>query len=376
MTDEHDERLMGRALELAARGRGLVEPNPLVGCVVARGAQVLGEGFHRQFGGPHAEVEALRACASAGAPTGNATVYVSLEPCCHSNKKTPPCVPTLLEAGITRVIVGCEDPNPQVFGRGIEQLRAAGVRVDLSQQAARARQINAAFFARVRHGRPYVTLKWAQTANGRIADPDGAPMQISNEQSTLAVHQLRARCDAIMVGINTVLSDDPRLTARGVEQARPLLRVVLDSKLRIPIRSRLAQTASEIRVLVYCIPSQENSSRAEELQALGIEVVAIDPHRLFDVLKDLGQRDVSHLLVEAGPTLARSFINQLLADRVWVIESSTVLGDVMAPAAPPINYPVVGEIKLDGDVLKEHLNQQSSAFFALEPSPDFAMVRP
>ena len=157
---------MGRALSLAARGRGAVEPNPLVGSVIVREGRVIGEGFHQRFGGPHAEAEALAACTES---TAGSTAYVTLEPCCHTNKKTPPCVPRLIEAGIGRVVVACLDPNPQVGGRGVEQLRDAGIEVDVGVLEAEAKQLNAPFFALVQHHRPYVTLKWAQTADGKVA---------------------------------------------------------------------------------------------------------------------------------------------------------------------------------------------------------------
>src|SRR5688572_29861014 len=193
-----DERFMRRALELAARGRGSVEPNPMVGCVIAREGRVIGDGYHEQFGGPHAEREALAACRES--PRG-ATVYVNLEPCCHINKKTPPCVPALIEAQVSRVVVGCVDPNPDVSGKGVEALRAAGMEVKVGVLEADSKQLNAAWYARVNLGRPYVTLKWAQSADGKVAGPGGERKQISNELSMKVVHELRARSDAILVGI-------------------------------------------------------------------------------------------------------------------------------------------------------------------------------
>jgi diaminohydroxyphosphoribosylaminopyrimidine deaminase/5-amino-6-(5-phosphoribosylamino)uracil reductase len=231
---ELDRQMMRHAIRLAMNGRGKVEPNPMVGCVLARGDRMIGQGFHVAFGGPHAEPAAL---ASATESTEGATAYVTLEPCCHSNKKTPPCVPALVGAKLARVVVGCVDPNPEVNGDGLDQLRAAGIRVDANVLEDPAKQLLAPFIARTVYDRPYVTLKWAETADGKVAGPGGARLQISNERSTRLVHELRGRCDAVMVGVNTVLSDDPLLTARDVPSPRRLFRVVLDTRLRIPLSS-------------------------------------------------------------------------------------------------------------------------------------------
>src|SRR5688500_8212868 len=222
-----NENFIRRALDLAAEGRGKVEPNPLVGCIIVNDGRIIAEGFHQQFGGPHAERVALADLASKGLPSEGATAYVTLEPCCHTNKKTPPCVPALICAKITRVVVGCLDPNPDVNGNGLQQLREAGIEVIGPVLECEAKQLIAPFLARVKHGRPYVTMKWAQTGNGKVAGPRGRPLRITNDTSDRVVHALRARCDAIAIGTNTVLSDDPLLTARGGERVRPLLRIVL-----------------------------------------------------------------------------------------------------------------------------------------------------
>src|SRR5438874_4671655 len=229
-TAEFDKQMMARAIAFAMRGRGQVEPKPMVGCVLVKDGRVIGEGFHASFGGPRAEPAALSACTHS--PQG-ATAYVTLEPCCHTNKKTPPCVPALIAAKIARVVVGCVDPNPDVNGQGLDQLRAAGIAVEVNVLEEPAKQLLAPFIARVVYDRPYVTLKWAETADGKVAGPGGKRAQISNPASTKLVHELRARSDAIMVGVNTVISDDPMLTPRHVDvpPTRRLLRVVLDSRL-------------------------------------------------------------------------------------------------------------------------------------------------
>jgi len=233
-----DSHWMRRAIRLAMNGRGRVEPNPMVGCVIVNDGRVIGEGYHQQFGSPHAEPNALAACAES--PEG-ATACVTLEPCCHTNKKTPPCVPRLIEAKIRRVVIGCMDPNPDVNGRGAEQLRAAGIEVMASVLESQCRQLLAPFIAHSVHRRPYVTLKWAETADHRVAGPGGRRIQISGKESMRQVHQLRARSDAILIGHRTLITDDPLLTARDVPHARPLTRIVLMRRLELSPVARLAR---------------------------------------------------------------------------------------------------------------------------------------
>lgn len=372
--------LMRRAIRLAMLGRGRVEPNPMVGCVIVRDERILGEGYHHRFGQPHAEREAIAACSES--PAGG-TAYVTLEPCCHTNKKTPPCVPALIEAGIRRVVVGCTDPNPAVAGEGIRQLRQAGVEVEVGLLEAECRQLNAAFFARVLHRRPYVTLKWAQSADGKVAGPGGARRQISNAASMQLVHGLRSRCDAILVGIGTALADDPMLTARVENAARQPLRVVLDSGLRLPLDAKLVRTAREVPVLVCCGGEAGQSARADELRQRGVQILTMDTTAdqgprvsLTEVLAALGQRDVTHLLVEGGPTVAWGFVEQNLADRAWVFHAPVRIDDATAPAAPLLSMPysacaTVGE----DDHLVEYLNPRSDVYFALTPSADFPVPR-
>ena len=372
--------MMLRAIRLAMNGRGRAEPNPLVGCVIAKNGRVIGEGFHKQFGGPHAEPNALAACAAAGESPAGATAYVTLEPCCHTNKKTPPCVPQLIEAKLARVVIGCLDPNPAVDGRGVAQLRSAGIQVTVPVLEAQARQLIAPFLARVRFKRPYVTLKWAESADGKVAGAGGKPVRISNEASTRVVHELRARCDAIMVGINTVLSDDPLLTARGVESPRLLRRIVLDTRLRIPIQSRLVQTARDHSLIVYTSTAKLNMEYLNVLFRFGVEAYLAKPDAtgrpsLDDVVHRL-ELSVTHLLVEPGPQLAGSFFRDGLVDRLWVFRSPTRIDDPSAPAASgvPHDFLKTGELDLDGDRLSEYLNPASDVFFKDLPSADFCLV--
>src|SRR5438094_5754489 len=221
----HDEPWMRRALELAEKGRGAVEPNPLVGAVVVRNDTVAGEGWHQRYGGPHAEVHAL---AAAGEAARQATLYVTLEPCCHHGK-TPPCTDAILRAGINRVVAAMTDPFPQVAGKGAALLRAAGVVVEFGAGEAEARRLNAPYLKLLATGRPYVHAKWAMTLDGKIATRTGDSKWISNEVSRWRVHELRGRMDAIVVGIGTALADNPRLTVRPPGPRTPL-RIILDSR--------------------------------------------------------------------------------------------------------------------------------------------------
>ncbi|HEY1921265.1 MAG TPA: bifunctional diaminohydroxyphosphoribosylaminopyrimidine deaminase/5-amino-6-(5-phosphoribosylamino)uracil reductase RibD [Tepidisphaeraceae bacterium] len=369
--------VMRRALELAMRGRGRVEPNPMVGCVIVKDGQVIGEGYHEKFRGPHAEANALAACGDAAA---GATAIVSLEPCgAFENKKTPPCAGAMIAARIARVIAACEDPNPLVAGHGLAELREAGVGVEVGILGASAKQLNAAYFKRVLHRRPYVTLKWAQTADGKIAGPGGQRMKISNAASFRVIHDLRGRCDAILVGLATVLADDPLLMARGINPQRPLVRVVLDCHLRIPMSSQLIRTAAQSPVLVCCEESafERNAGAVARLRGSGVEVAPLRGEgriSLEHLLDDLGARGITHLLVEPGAKLARSFLGQGLTDRVWVFHSPLRVNSEDAPDAMRVIYPTTGIVELDGDELHEHLNPGSDVFFAMERSPDLLMA--
>lgn len=405
-TLDYDATFMREAIALAMQGRGGAEPNPLVGCIIVKDGRVIGRGCHERYGGPHAEPNALAACTES--PAG-ATAYVTLEPCCHTNKQTPPCVPRLIEAKLARVVIGCADPNPLVAGRGIAQLRAAGIEVTVGALEDEAKQLAAPFFARVLHGRPYITLKWAQTADGKIAGPGGRRLQISNATSSRVVHELRGRCDAIVVGVNTVVADDPLLTVRGVTPLRVPRRVVLDSDLRTPLVSQLVSTARQAPVTVYCTEQayalKQNLRSELGEKGINVEAAPAGPDgrlSLPEIVRRLGARAavqdsvgsaprtvaaanepvrgadpmaISHVLVECGPTLARAFIAAGLADRIWVFHSPTVLGDPTAPAAASPAYPATGTVRLDGDTLTEYLNPRSEVFFTAQESADLILAR-
>jgi diaminohydroxyphosphoribosylaminopyrimidine deaminase/5-amino-6-(5-phosphoribosylamino)uracil reductase len=377
-----DETFLRRAIRLAMNGRGAVEPNPMVGCVIVKDGRVIGEGFHAKFGGAHAEPTALGSCSES--PAG-ASAYVTLEPCCHQNKKTPPCAPRLIEEKIARVVVGCLDPNPDVDGKGVGMLRSAGIVVDRAppEVEAEAKQLIAPFIKRTLHRQPYVLMKWAESSNGKVAGAMGRRVKITNDASDRVVHQLRARCDAIAVGTNTVLADDPLLTARDVASARPLLRIVLSNSLKIPLTSQLVASAREHPVVIYCSETAVTQHRdvVDAMTNLGAQIVALpdqESHFSFsDVLSDLYSRNVTHLLVEPGPTLTRYMLARAQADRVWVFRSPNPIeeeGALAIESAPILAYPKTGELHLAGDVLSEFLNPAGPVYFSLSASADLCLT--
>lgn len=335
------EAVMRRAIELARRGEGHVEPNPMVGAVVVDDAlRLIAEGWHEQFGGPHAEVHALR---RAGDLARGATLFCTLEPCAHQGK-TPPCTEAVLAAGVAKVVIGSHDPFPQVNGRGIARLRQAGVSVETGLLDHDVRQLNAPFRKLIQHGQPWVHAKWAMTLDGRIASRTGASQWISNALSRGRVHDLRGRMDAILVGVGTALADDPLLTARP-PGPRTAMRVVLDSHARLPLDSQLVRTAREGRVLV-ATTEQAPSARRAALAAEGVEVLVLPnttragaPGRggpdggrvdLQALLQALGARRMTNVLVEGGGGLLGALHDQRLIDEVHVFVAPRLLGGAAA----------------------------------------------
>lgn len=317
---------MRRALTLARRGEGRVEPNPMVGCVIVRGGRVLGAGFHRRFGGAHAEVEALRACRRN--PRG-ATAYVTLEPCCHFGK-TPPCVNALIEAGIAEVVIPMLDPNPKVSGGGVRRLRAAGVAVRIGVLADETARVLAPFLTRVHSRRPYIIAKWAQSLNGTLIAPPGESRWISCATSLRRVHRLRGRVDAVIVGIGTVIADDPLLNAREVPVKRLATRVVLDTRLRTPVHSKLTATARSVPTLVFTTRDAAEGRRASSLRKHGVEVIGVTSAsgklKLRAVLATLAGRGMTNVLVEGGPRALSSFLRADLVDEAMVFVAPRLMG--------------------------------------------------
>jgi diaminohydroxyphosphoribosylaminopyrimidine deaminase/5-amino-6-(5-phosphoribosylamino)uracil reductase len=315
---------MKRALVLAARGAGETNPNPLVGCVVVRAGRVVGEGWHERAGGPHAEVVALR---RAGARARGATLYVNLEPCSHSGKRTPPCAPLLVAAGLRRVVAAMRDPNPAVNGRGLAQLRRAGVAVEAGLFEAEARRLNERFVVAQEERRPFVLLKAALTLDGCIATASGASKWITSPAQRRAARGLRRLHDAVLVGIGTALADDPGLLPTP-RTRRPFTRVVLDSRLRLPPGSRLVRTARRWPVVVVGLRGHESARR--RLERRGVTVL-VGPGRggrvsLPRALRLLFDQGIRSLMVEGGSEVLGSFLAARLFDQVALFRAPLLLG--------------------------------------------------
>jgi len=329
MSDRDDRAYMARALQLAARGMDTTRPNPRVGCVIVRDGEVVGEGWHQQAGGPHAEVHALYA---AGEQARGATAYVTLEPCCHHGR-TPPCSEALIEAGVARVVVAMEDPNPQVAGQGLAQLAAAGIATRSGLLQAQAEALNPGFISRMRRGRPWVRSKLAMSLDGRTAMASGESKWITGEAARTDVQRLRARSCAILTGAGTVLADDPSLTVRveGLPDELQPLRVVLDPYLSTPPTARMLGLPGRTLILTT---SQEDAEMAALMKALvnaGADVVclegkgdALDLHAVMDYLAEL---QVNEVLLETGATLSGAMLSQGLIDEMIIYMAPHLMGD-------------------------------------------------
>jgi diaminohydroxyphosphoribosylaminopyrimidine deaminase/5-amino-6-(5-phosphoribosylamino)uracil reductase len=319
---------MKKALRLAAKGQGRTSPNPLVGAVVVREDTIVGEGYHEHVGGPHAEINALR---KAGDHVKGASLYVTLEPCTHHGR-TPPCVSAIIDAGVSHVVIGMRDPNPHVSGGGVEVLRGRGIDVEVGILEKECRLLNQAFIKHTTTGIPLVTVKAAATLDGHIAARTGDSRWISNERSRRFVHRLRCAVDGILVGIGTALADDPRLTARLPKNppCRQPIRIVLDTYSRIPLDSQLVRTAGEVPTWIIC---GENSSQDKEnkMKEASVTVLRLptkeDQIDLTNLLKELGKRQLSHLLVEGGARVLGALLEERLADEFYFFYAPKILGD-------------------------------------------------
>ncbi len=353
-----DAFYMRKALQLAERGRATTSPNPMVGAlVVDSGGVIVGRGSHEAAGGPHAEVLALR---DAGPRARGATLYCTLEPCCHTGR-TGPCAPVVADAGIKRLVIATEDPNPAAAG-GAAWLRARGLDVVGGVLADDAYRLNAPFFTRVRLGRPYVTMKVALSLDGKIAAAPGVRTPITGPEAARLVHRDRAEVDAIAVGSGTVLADDPQLTARGAFRRRPLIRVIYDRRLRTPPGARLFRTLDAGPVIIVCTAQslEDAAARADELRARGAEFLVVDDR--FGVrssLEALSARGMSSLVVEGGRLLHAAFWDENVVDRVQIYVGSRVLGEA---GVPWLERPVLSSVRIadrrafpvgEGDTLLE-----------------------
>jgi diaminohydroxyphosphoribosylaminopyrimidine deaminase/5-amino-6-(5-phosphoribosylamino)uracil reductase len=331
---ERDAQHLMRAIELASSARGHTSPNPIVGAVVVKDGRVIGEGITQPPGESHAEVMALEAAAG---HTAGATMYVSLEPCCHHGR-TPPCTDAIVAAGITRVVIASDDPTPKAAGRGPGILRDEGVRVDIvdGNIAAQARMLNQPFRKHARTGRPLVVFKSAMTLDGKVATRTGDSQWISGELSRARAHRWRAESDAVAVGIGTALMDDPRLTARIEGVARQPKRVVFDSEARLPLDSQLVRGAAEVPVIVVCSRAASRTS-VQGLESAGVDVIIAtgenEAARIEDALDQLGAREIQSLLLEGGPHLAGAFLEAGEIDEARMFVTPLLLGGATAKTA-------------------------------------------
>lgn len=340
--NEQDEKYMQTALKLAQRGIGSVEPNPAVGCVITKGSQIVGRGWHKKFGEDHAEISALKDCETLGVSPRGSTMYVTLEPCSQYGK-TPPCTDAIIASQLARVVVATTDPSEQANGAGLEKLRDAGIQVETGLCEPEARLLNAPFFKYAVTGKCWVTLKWAQSIDGKLAyaNPTDEQRWISNELSRKDMHKLRQRAQAILVGVNTVLADDPSLRARP-SKGKELTRIVVDGHLRIPLDCQLLSTAKKSPLLI--LTGQQavdaNPKTVEKITKKGAELLifpdAPGQSSLQFLIDQLSGREVSQLLVEGGPTVIASFLTEHLVDELCIYIAAKVLGgkgaaDIVGP---------------------------------------------
>jgi len=342
-----DAACMKRALTLARRGRGKTSPNPMVGAVLVKNGRIIGEGWHRRYGGAHAEAEAVQAVSAAGLSPRGADLYCTLEPCCFRapDKHQPPCTDLIIKSGIKRVCIANKDPFPKVSGKGIAMLEKAGIKVKTGLCSEAGEELNRAFFTCQRLGRPYVHLKMAQSLDGRIAAQDGGARWISCEAARRMVHRLRSRYDAVLIGRGTALADDPELTVRLVKGRNPY-RVVLDSRLALPLTAKLLSLPEPEKTIIIH-NSDADAARAELLRSRGVELIpimksSVPPCReskircerssglcglpLQEVLAALGKRGIQSVLVEGGAGIFSSFLREGLWDRLSIFTAPIILG--------------------------------------------------
>jgi diaminohydroxyphosphoribosylaminopyrimidine deaminase/5-amino-6-(5-phosphoribosylamino)uracil reductase len=319
-----DEKYMRMALRLAEKARGRTSPNPMVGAVVVKDGKIISRGWHRKAGEPHAEAIALK---KAGAAAEGATLYVTLEPCSHTGKRTPPCSPLVIQSGITRVVVAMIDPNPKVSRGGVKTLSAAGIDVITGVVEAEARKLNEAYIKHITTGMPFVTLKIAQTLDGKIATSSGESKWITGEKAREEAHRLRDINDAILVGINTVLKDNPSLTTR-IPGGRDPLRVIVDSTLRIPLNAKVLTQKSPVKTIVATVAGAPKN-KIVKLQKAGVEVLVVKSAQgrveLRDLMKKLGKRDIMSVLVEGGAEINFSALKSGIVDKAVLFIAPTLM---------------------------------------------------
>lgn len=324
LTIEQKQYYMGRALELAKKGMGYTNPNPMVGCVIVKDGKIVAEGYHEKCGGFHAERNALLSCKE---DVTGASAFVTLEPCCHYGK-TPPCTEIIIERGIKKVYVGSMDSNPLVGGKGVKILQEAGIEVECGILKEECDKLNEIFFHYIEHKTPFVAMKYAQTLDGKIACSSGDSKWITNEVSRNHVQELRKQYAGIMVGIGTVLADNPMLNCRIAKGADPV-RIICDSTLRIPMDSNIVKTAKEIPTIVACSEIQEEDKKKQKLEEAGVTVLSCGRDNQVDLrklMKLLGERNIDSVLVEGGSEIHGNLLKEHLIDKVYVYIAPKLVG--------------------------------------------------
>ena len=369
-----EEKYMRRAIELAKKGSGHVNPNPLVGAVIVRDGEIIGEGYHECYGQLHAERNAIANAKKRGNSLEGSTIYVTLEPCCHYGK-TPPCTEAIIEEKIARVVVGSDDPNPLVSGKGFQMLREKGIEVIPHFLKEECDAMNHVFFHYIRTGTPYVAMKYAMTMDGKIACYTGDSKWVTGEESRAHVQTLRNHYKGIMAGIGTVLADDPMLNCR-IEGGRDPIRIIADSHLRIPMDSQLVRTAGQQPLIVACLPDADEE-KAAQLQEKGVEVLRIPGVTTADIteeqkevislpvlMKELGARKIDGILLEGGGQLNESALQAGIVDRIYCYIAPKIFGGAqaktpvegqgLAKAADAWHFTRIGMQEFGQDILLEY----------------------
>ncbi|WP_018250234.1 bifunctional diaminohydroxyphosphoribosylaminopyrimidine deaminase/5-amino-6-(5-phosphoribosylamino)uracil reductase RibD [Orenia marismortui] len=323
-----DKDYMQLALDLARQAEGRTTPNPLVGAVIVKGGKIVGQGYHHYAGGPHAEINALR---EAGKDAKGAIVYLTLEPCSHYGK-TPPCANTLIKAEVKKVVIAMEDPNPKVAGNGIKLLNEAGIETEVGLLKEEAKKLNEVFLKYITTNRPFVILKNAMTLDGRIATKTGDSKWITGKESRALVHRIRDKVDGILVGVGTVLADNPRLTTRLGEGGEDPIRIILDSSLEIPLDAKVINQDSSAQTIIATVKTS-NKEKKMRLENLGVEIIEAGERGLVDLdilLKKLGEREITSLLVEGGSRVNSSFLEERLVDKIYYFIAPKIIGGLDA----------------------------------------------
>lgn len=317
-----DNYFMNKALELAKKGEGFVNPNPLVGAVIVKNGEIIAEGYHRCFGMDHAERDAFK---NAKEDVAGATMYVTLEPCCHYGK-TPPCTEAIIEKGISKVVIAMKDPNPLVAGKGVEQLRKNNIEVVTGVMEKEARELNEIFIKYIKDKTPFVLIKSAMTLDGKIATSNGDSKWISCEKSRELVHRLRNKYASILVGVNTVIADDPQLNVRLPEGGKDPVIVVLDTDLRIPLNSKMLQNGGNVIIAAGKNPPLEKKTKLESLGCTIITAANEGKPSISEVLKELGKRGIDSVLIEGGGEINYSAISEGVVDKVMMFIAPKIIG--------------------------------------------------